>query len=88
MNDKQKIDVGCGLYAVSLEALKELDLDKMPNGYTVDAWIKKQAVKKGWRIKQVPVRVRYFPEDTKLTPKNILKYARMFFGNLIEILRA
>ena len=53
-------DVGCGIVSFNNEAMQKLSFPpNVGGGYTIDAWIKMQAIARGWNIDQFPVKVTY-----------------------------
>jgi len=63
-----------GMRAYSKEVLLSLDLAVTSNDFIFDTQILLQIVKRKWRIGEIPVPVRYFPEASSINWRRSLRY--------------
>lgn len=71
-------DSNCGYLGFNKKAIKEVK--NIHGGYIIENAILADSVKKGLRIAQVPVKVKY-------RKRRVAKFAKMFFGVLFFILK-
>jgi len=87
MTEKIK-DVGCGVVWLSNKALKELSFPpNVGEGYTIDAWIKMQAVARGWKIEQgyIPVHYNKPPSSMKRGLKMVVGITLFIIGEGLRL---
>lgn len=63
-----------GMRAYSKEVLNDLRLDKLSDDFIFDSQVLFQIVAKKWRIGEIPVPVRYFPEASSINWRRSLRY--------------
>ncbi len=63
-----------GMRAYSKEVLNDLRLDKLSDDFIFDSQVLFQIVAKKWRIGEIPVPVRYFPEASSINLRRSLRY--------------
>lgn len=63
-----------GMRAYSRAVLESLDFTKTSNDFIFDTQILFQIVKRNWRIGEIPVPVRYFPEASSINWRRSLRY--------------
>ncbi|MGE5425610.1 MAG: glycosyltransferase family 2 protein [Bacillota bacterium] len=63
-----------GMRAYSREVLESLDYSKMSDDFVFDTQALLQICARGWRIGEIPVPVRYFPEASSINWKRSLRY--------------
>ncbi len=63
-----------GMRAYSKEVLNDLQLDKLSDDFIFDSQVLFQIVARKWRIGEIPVPVRYFPEASSINWRRSLRY--------------
>jgi len=63
-----------GMRAYSKEVLNNLRLEKLSDDFIFDSQVLFQIVGKKWRIGEIPVPVRYFPEASSINWRRSLRY--------------
>ncbi len=63
-----------GMRAYKREVLENIDFLKNSDDFVFDSQILFQIIEKGYRIGEIPVPVRYFPEASSINLKHSLKY--------------
>jgi len=63
-----------GMRAYSSKVLKNIPFKKFSNDFIFDTQMLLSAVKKGYKIGDIPVPVRYFPKASSINLKRSLKY--------------
>ena len=63
-----------GMRAYKREVLENIDFLKNSDDFLFDSQILFQIIEKGYRIGEIPVPVRYFPEASSINFKRSLKY--------------
>ncbi|MBN2885020.1 glycosyltransferase family 2 protein [Patescibacteria group bacterium] len=63
-----------GMRAYSAQVLQSLNLDKTSNDFVFDTQVLLQIVARKWRIGEIPVPVRYFPEASSINWRRSLRY--------------
>ena len=63
-----------GMRAYKREVLENIDFLKNSDDFLFDSQILFQIIEKGYRIGEIPVPVRYFPEASSINLKHSLKY--------------
>lgn len=63
-----------GMRAYSREVLESLDFAKAGNDFIFDTQVLLQIVRRKWRIGEIPVPVRYFPEASSINWRRSLRY--------------
>jgi len=75
-----------GLRAYSRKFLEDIPWQKNNNGFLFDAQILIQAVEHKFKISEIPIPTRYFPEASEVGVKEGIKYGLGIFGCLIVFL--
>lgn len=69
-----------GMRAYSRQALESLNLNKTSDDFVFDSQVLFQLVSRKWRLGEIPVPVRYFPEASSINWRRSLRYG---FSTLI-----
>lgn len=73
-----------GMRAYSKEVLSSLDFKKTSDDFVFDSQVLLQIVAKKWRIGEIPVPVRYFPEASSINLWRSLRYGLATLGELFK----
>lgn len=69
-----------GMRAYSRPVLESLNFDRTSNDFVFDSQILLQIVARKWRIGEIPVPVRYFPEASSINWRRSLNYGMRTLG--------
>lgn len=71
-----------GLRAYRLAALQDIDLERNSDDFVFDTQIIIQLASRARRIKEIPIRTRYFPEASQISLKRSIEYGFGILHNL------